>query len=191
MIAQQDWIIAKAGNFNRDFDKDAAIYARLAECYERGTIREVVVQGHIYQYGVHFLVDSIVGKIEQAVGSNAKGIDVAGKPFTIAYPSETYNTLVVIQLAQDGIKGSALEALPTFGKTSNLLWATNSGAQAVIASEDGFAYNVTASGRKITGISKSTTTAEAAKTALSLSNVIVLSEEDAANLVGYSITDND
>lgn len=111
-------------------------------------------------------------------------------PDIIAYSEKCYHSLSVIQLAQDEIKGSAID-LPKFGKTSNLLWATNAGAQAVISTEDGFAYNVTASGGKITGISKSTTTAEAAKTALSLSDVIVLSDEDAANLVGYTITDND
>ena len=196
-IAQQDWVEERASSTGRLITNDAFSLGKMIEHYQRGNILSVLFLakfktspdfiGKLHCIG--FSKESTIGEIEFVFWD----VKVrASKSF-----KDCYFTLSKIQLAQDEIKGSVLNELPTLAKSSNILTTSNSGAVAIIASEDGYVYNVSARmgvpppAKFISSIEKSTVTVEEAKTALSISNVITLSEEDAANLVGYSITDND
>ena len=191
-IANQDYIIAEAKSTTRLYSQDAACLSTLAGAIKKGTIFDCLISGLIAtgpdRIGYRRVVSFDKGKKAIQVGESSW--------VQILYSQENYSALAIVQSAEDSIKGSDIAGLPAFGSTSGILFTSDTGAQAILSTEDGYVYKVEAEGPytpsgKIVSVKKSTTTIEAAKTALSLDNVIVLSEEDAANLAGYRVTPTD
>lgn len=184
-IAQQDNLIVEPSSFSRLWKEDVSLIRQLWELAERHTALDVVVQALISGAGSNSLVLARLLAFSVKEGELPTFMFANNLAKINVCHYRAFSALQKIQDQKDEIRGGKTSGFPFIsGKKSGFLYDNAGGF--IIASPDGYAYEYTPNTTEgtIASITKSTTTAEDAKTSTSATGIVILSEDDVQLLVG-------